>query len=141
MPTVPKFLFSIGIIVLVGIASPYPAYAGRAEAQNAFNRGDYAEAVRQFRPLAEQGDAEAQANLGSAYAVGGGVPKDSAQAFYWHSKAARQGYAPAQMLLGLAYANGDGVPQDRSQAIFWWRKAAAQGDPVARQLLNSLGIN
>ncbi len=60
-----------------------PAWAGLDEGRAAFQRGDYATALREWRPLAEQGVAEAQYNLGVMYGNGEGVPQDEAQAYMW----------------------------------------------------------
>jgi TPR repeat protein len=49
----------------------------------AYNRGDYATALREWRPLAAQGHARAQYNLGFMYASGQGVPQDYAEAVKW----------------------------------------------------------
>jgi uncharacterized protein len=88
------------------------------------------------RPLAEEGHANAQGNLGVMYANGQGVPQDYAQALIWTRKAANQGDAVAQNNLGVMYRDGQGVPQDYAQALIWLRKAADQGDAVAQ---NNLG--
>ena len=76
---------------------------------------------------AEQGDAEAQTNLGLAYYNGEGVAKDFAEAVRWFRKAAEQGHAEAQLHLGMLYATGDGIPQDDKEAVRWWRQSAEQG--------------
>jgi len=78
----------------------------------AYQRGDYATALRLWRPLADRGVAEAQFHIGTAYASGAGVPRDFAEAAKWFRKAAEQGYLAAQLLLGVAYTTGRGVPQD-----------------------------
>ncbi len=57
----------------------------------AWGRGDYDRAVQEFRPLAEQGHAQAQVNLGIMYSQGRGVPKDYVQAYRWYTLAAGQG--------------------------------------------------
>ena len=57
----------------------------------AFNRGDYATALKELRPLAAQGNAAAQALLGMMYEEGQGVPQDDVQAYVWLSLAAAQG--------------------------------------------------
>ena len=61
---------------------------------------------------AEQGDAEAQNNLGLAYYNGKGVTQDYVEAVKWWRKAAKQSNANAQYKLGLIYADGWGVKQD-----------------------------
>ncbi len=57
----------------------------------AWGRGDYDTALREFRLLAEQGHAEAQLYLGIMYSQGLGVPKDFVQAYRWYTLAADQG--------------------------------------------------
>ena len=94
-------------------------------------RGDYATALRQWRPLAEQGDADAQFNVGNAYHTGQGVPQDDAEAVKWYRKAAEQGDVMAQHNLGALYCKGQGVPQDDVLAHMWFSLAAAQGNEEA----------
>jgi len=71
-------------------------------------------------------DAEAQYNLGVMYATGRGVPQDDAEAVRWYRLAAEQGDADAQGNLGFMYGNGQGVPQDYVEAHMWANLAAAQ---------------
>ncbi len=66
------------------------------EGAAAYQRGDYATALRLLRPLAEQGDAAAQNNLGVISANGRGVPQDDAEAAKWFRLAAEQGLVEAQ---------------------------------------------
>ena len=61
---------------------------------------DDAEAVKWFRKAAEQGDADAQVNLGLMYANGRGVPEDYVRAFAWFNLAAAQGFEPAKKYKG-----------------------------------------
>jgi hypothetical protein len=73
-----------------------------------------------WRPLADQGNASAQALLGVIYEAGHeGVPQDYAEAVKWFRRAADQGVTGAQTLLGEMYAIGRGVPQDYVQAYRW----------------------
>ncbi len=89
-----------------------PAWAGFDEAEAAYELGDYETAIRELRPLAEQGHAKAQVMLGGMYASGKGVPQDYAEWVKWYRKAAEQGHAKAQNKLGLMYKDGQGVSQD-----------------------------
>lgn len=82
--------------------------------------------VQKLRTMAEGGNADAQANLGVAYANGEGVPQDGAEAAKWYRKAADQGNARAQNNLGLMYAKGQGVPQDGAEAHKWFNLAASK---------------
>ena len=109
-----------------------PAWAGFDEGVAALQRGDYATAHREWRPLAEQGNAKAQHNLGVMYEIGEGVPQDFAEAVKWYRKAAEQGVADAQFNLGIMYGNGQGVPQNDAEAVKWYRKAAEQGVAIAQ---------
>ena len=77
---------------------------------------------------AEQGNADAQFNLGVMYDTGQGVRQDYAQAVQWYRKAAEQGNAKAQYNLGLMYANGKGARQNLVIAKEWFGKACDNGD-------------
>jgi hypothetical protein len=90
---------------------------------------DYVEAAKWFRKAAEQGDAEAQYNLGVMCYTGEGVQQDYAEAVKWYRKAADQGHAKAQNNLSLMYYKGDGVPQDYVLAHMWHNLAALGGPP------------
>ena len=88
-----------------------------SDADAAYRRGDYANALRISRPLESLDYAAAQNNLGFMYANGQGVVQDYAEALKWYRLAAAQDYAAAQYNLGFMYANGQGVPQDYAQAL------------------------
>jgi len=120
-----------------------PAWAGLDEGVAAYDRGDYAAALREWRPLAKQGNANAQYNLGIMYNNGRGVPQDYAEAVKWYRKAAEQGMAEAQVNLGVMYMyyNGHGVPQDLAEAVKWNRMAAEQGDAGAQYNLGVMYDN
>ena len=107
----------------------------------AYERGDYAVALREWRPLAEQGDADAQSFLGLTYAEGKGVPQDYIEAAKWYRKAAEQGHASAQYNLGVRHDNGEGVPQDDAEAVKWYCKAAEQGDVWAQNHVGTMYAN
>ena len=107
----------------------------------AYQAGDYATALREWRPLAEQGNAMAQYVLGVMYRDGQGVPQDYRETEKWYQKAAAQGFAPAQFNLGVMYEYGQGVPQDHKEALKWYRKAAEQGDADAQTNLGSMYVN
>ena len=70
-----------------------------------------ADELEALKTAAEQGDADAQYDLGSIYASGAGIPEDDAKAVYWYRKAAEQGYVSAQNSLGLMYAKAQGSPR------------------------------
>lgn len=108
------------------------------------NWGDYATALRLWRPIAEQGDALAQNSLGFMYDKGRGVLQDYDQAVHWFRKAAEQGWSEAQYNIGYMYDNGYGVPQDCVQAHMWYNLAAArsaQGDILEMAIKNRTNRN
>ena len=104
----------------------------------AYERGDYATALREWRPLAEHGDAGAQVALGVMYINGQGVPQDYPKAVVLFRLAADQGNAGAQVKLGAMYEEGKGVPQDLVLAHKWYNLASASGDTVSIQLRDNL---
>jgi len=108
-----------GMLLLCAVATMYcgSAIAGVTEGIAAMVKRDYVTALRELRPAAERGDAEAQYRLGRMYEFGQGVPVDKAQAMTWFRKSVAQGNASAQLELGVIYATGDGVAQDDVQAV------------------------
>ncbi len=132
--TTPKAKFA-GLALIAALFAGFtlgltaPAWAGLDEGVAAAKRGDYATALREWRPLAEQGNAKAQYNLGIIYLNGEGVPQDYAKAVGWWRKAAEQGHAGAQFNLGFMYYNGRGVPQDYAHAHMWLNLVASTSPP------------
>src|SRR5262249_19022911 len=111
--------------VAMRLASPAD---GAAEAEAAFQKAEYAKALRIARPLAEAGDPRAETVLGSAYYRGRSVPQNDSEAAKWFRLAADKGNAVARFTLGVMYGEGRGVPQDYAEAARWYRRAAGQGD-------------
>ncbi|MGZ9146697.1 MAG: tetratricopeptide repeat protein, partial [Nitrospira sp.] len=109
-------MFVLSIFCLV-----VPAWADFQAGMTAYDGEDYATAMREWQPLAEQGDALAQYHVGLLYHKGRGVPQDDAQARKWYANAAAQGQAKAQFSLGTLYFNGEGGPKDYQQALRWFR--------------------
>lgn len=97
----------------------------------AYAGGDYDAALREFEPLAERGDAEAQAKLGHMYEKGHGLPRDYDEAMKWYRLAGEQGHAEAQYGVGMLFRNGLYGRQDFIQAHIWFTLAAAQGHDAA----------
>ena len=104
----------------------------------AYQRGEYATALSEWRPLAEQGDAATQNNLGVMYEIGQGVAQDYAEAVKWYREAAEQGHANAQFNLSVLYNIGEGVSEDHAEALNWTRKAAGQGHAQAQLCLGMI---
>jgi TPR repeat protein len=93
----------------------------------------YKEAAAWYRKAAEQGNAEAQTNLGVLYEQGQGVPQNFKEAAAWHRKAAEQGHAGGQDNLGACYFNGQGVKRDLTLSYMLWSLGAKGGDATAAE--------
>jgi TPR repeat protein len=125
------------LVLAVGFAGSVAAGTFE-DAVAAYEREEYATALRLLRPLADQGSAEAQLKLGTMYDEGWGVSQDHAAALRWYRKAADQSNAPAQYILGAVYLDGVFVPQDYAVAASWFRKAADQGIDGAQYHLGNM---
>ena len=122
---------ALAVALLVSLAAP--AWAGLYEGWAAYQRGDFDTAFWEWKPLAEQGHAEAQFNIGLMYDKGQGMAQDYAEAAKWYRRAAEQGHAFAQAKLGSMYYDGRGVPQNYVEAHLWFNLAAARGFGAARK--------
>jgi TPR repeat protein len=118
---VKKPVLACALFSVVGFAADFQA------GLDAYNRGDFATALKEWQPLAEQGEANSQYNMGLLYARGQGVAQDYKQALGWYEKAAEQGVPAAEYNLGVMYANGQGVAASPEQAEKWFLKAAEKG--------------
>ena len=124
------------LIVAAALSAPLLSFAAepiKADAgKQAFQNKDYATAYREWKPLADKGDANAQFNLGVMFAWGLGVEQDVNEAMRLYHLAADQGNAQAEYRLGYRYAHGWGVQQDFAEASHWYQLAADQGDGAAQ---------
>jgi TPR repeat protein len=130
-----SFAMKSSLLALALVLSFSPAVEAQdlSKGFDAWRRGDYASALRVFQPLAEQGNAEAQLNLGLMYAFGKGVPRNYSFAEKWYGKAAEQGNGVAQFNLGRMYEEGQGVPQNYSEAYIWYSLAVSSGQLAVAQ--------
>ena len=95
--------------------------------QSAYAAGRFIDALRIWRPRAEQGDARAAFGLGLLYDLGEGVGQDAEAALSWYRRAAEAGYAPAEFNVGVMYDSGVGRARDPTDAASWYARAAAHG--------------
>ena len=110
--------FSLSLsIVSIGMSWSGDYQKGLDAAQN----GNYTAALKEWRPLAEQGHSESQFVLGLLYRNGKGVEKDFSTAIKWYLLAAENGHAKAQAKLGYMYVNGEGVNKNYVRAYMWGR--------------------
>lgn len=90
----------------------------------AYDRADYASALKIWLPKAQEGDAAAQLYVGEIFEKGLGAQVDYQAAAQWYEKAANQGNFQAQLNLGHLYEKGLGVAQNQETAMRWYRKSA-----------------
>ncbi len=135
-----KRLLALSVVLLsIMVGTPVQS-ADFAKGLDAYRMGDYATAFEEWIPLAEQGNASAQYNLGVMYRNGDDVNQDYDSAVNWYILAAEQGHDVAQFKLGLMYDMGIGVNRDISTAVMWYTLAAEQGNSSARYRLDSMSL-
>ena len=139
------FSRKLGLIVLVmlvaEIGALQSAWGGFQEGVAAQRENDYATALKEYRPLAEQGHLGSQLKMGLYYERGYGVPKDDKEAVRWYRMAAEQGDLQARLKLGWMYESGHGVPQNNVEAVRWYRMVAEQGIPKAQLIMGIMYEN
>ena len=123
-----KNLLILPVLLLTLLVGTPASSADWKKGAAAYQSSDFATALREWTPLAKQGNADAQFNLGLMYHEGQGVPQDDKTAAKWWKLAAEQGDAGAQSNLGAMYYNGYGVIKDYVYAHMWWNIAASSGD-------------
>jgi TPR repeat protein len=97
------------------------------EGKQAYLSQDYAKALEILKPLAENGNSQAQITLGLMYDYGHGVKKDPAESIKWYLMAAEQGVPLVQHDMGVKYFQGQGVEQNYQEAAKWWEMSANAG--------------
>ncbi|MBH1993044.1 MAG: SPOR domain-containing protein [Sphingomonadaceae bacterium] len=114
-----------------------PVLADVKTGVDAWQQGDYAKAIGEWRPLAQAGDPDAQFNLGQAYKLGRGVQPDLNAAMDWYRKAAAQGHLRAEDNLGLLmFQQGD-----RAGAMPYLQRASMRGEPRAQYIVGTALFN
>lgn len=126
------------LVLALVVALAAPVRAGVVQGMVAYYLGDYTTALREFRPLADHGNAQAQYYLGAMYHFGQGVAQDYAEALRWYRLAVAQGNADAQSNLGLMYTHGTGVAQNDGEAVKWLRLAVKQRHAEAHWILGNM---
>ncbi len=112
------------------IAPGSAAWADTKAGVDDWSRGDYAGALREWQAGAAHGDADAEFNLGQAYMLGRGVPRDLVHAEALFAKAAAQGHLRANDNYGLLlFQRGE-----HARAMPYIKGAADRGDPRAQYL-------
>ncbi len=126
-------LLALPLFILMAVCQ---AYAGLEEGLTALAEGNYGKAYAEINPLAFEGNAEAQFNLGLMYAKGLWVSQNDGEAVKWYRKAAEQGHDQARLNLGLTYYNGLGVAQNSVEGFKWAILSADQGNKQAKEIMD-----
>ncbi len=125
--------FALLLMTFVASASQADTKAG----YDLWNRGDFAGAVAEWRPLAIAGDPVAQYDMAQAYQLGRGVEQDPKLAESWYAKAAAQGLPKARDNYGMIlFQNGN-----RAAALPYIEESAARGEPRAQYVLATALFN
>lgn len=119
------------LAALALIAAAPSALADTKAGVDAWAQGDYAKALKVWRPLAQAGDADAQFNLGQAYKLGRGVPQDMNAALDWYQKALVQGHRQAEDAFGLLLFQ----QSRRVEAMPYLQRSAERGEVRAQYLV------
>jgi len=136
-------LSAAGLLTLSGASlATFPAtsYASLDAAMKAWAAGDYHTAAKVLKPRADEGDAEAQFNLGLYYFQGLGGDRNYSEAAKLFRDAAEQGHIMAANNLGAMNMDGRGIPRNLPEAWFWFAIVAHRGDQaggVLRDLVAS----
>ena len=101
--------------------------ASYEEGKQAYLNKDYETALKILKPLAEDGDSQAQITMGLMYDYGHGVDKNPAESIKWYRMAAEQGVPLVQHDIGVKYFQGQGVEQNYLEAAKWWEMSANAG--------------
>ena len=134
-----RFIFALCALFACVQFIAVPAQASAQKGISAFQRGQYAEALKHLEPAAEKGDAAAMNALGQMYTSGSGVAKDLNKAAAFFLKAAELGNADAQQNLGSALMLGEGIEQDMVEALKWFIISARSGNSSAAAYGNNVG--
>ncbi len=144
------FVIVVTLLLMVGSLAlgSLSAFAGCSAAEDAYLRPSpgavkqltsaETEALMRLRAAAEQGDVEAQWQLGCLHASGNGVPQDKTEAMRLFRKAAEQNHLGAINMLGLMFEHGDGIPKDEAEAARWFQQAADLGYYAAQLNLGEM---
>ena len=109
-------IFCLTLVILLGSAGNSES-ADFQKGLTAAQSGDFATALREWTPLAKQGDVNAQYNLGVMYDQGDGVSQDYKTAVKWYTLAAKQRHAFAQSNLGQMWSKNHRVSAGVTQVV------------------------
>ncbi len=120
------------IILAIALLFTTSAFAEIEAARDLMDKGKFAEAMKELRPAARSGNADAEELIGVMYAMGLGVKRDDRRAFEWYMRSSLKGHPGAQSGVGWYYEVGRGMEApDLVRAYTWYVLSAIGGDPDA----------
>lgn len=111
------------VAISLALATLNLAHAGSQEGRLAYLNKNYAAALQELLPAAQEGDAGAQGMVGDMYLNGLGVGKNFAESAKWFQLAADNGDINSMNALGRLYVQGQGVAQNHDLARTWFRRS------------------
>ena len=130
---VKSHLTKTGLAVLALVLGAQAVVADVKTGVDAWTRGEYETAVKQWREPALKGDPDAQFNMGQAYKMGRGVKTDLVVALDWYKKAAARGHLQAADSYGHLLHYMGKVPE----SLPYLQASADRGDPRGQYLLGT----
>ncbi|MFV1985239.1 MAG: tetratricopeptide repeat protein [Thiohalomonadales bacterium] len=122
-----KYL-SYAFLFIIIISPPISGHTDTlSDGFKAFEKKNYKQAYKIWKPLADAGNADAQYNIGLLLKNGKGVTHDHRKALFSFLAAAKQGHAEAQYNAGMMFRLAQGISRSNKDAVIWWQRAAAQG--------------
>ncbi len=112
-----------------------PSHAQQDKAKNAYLAGNYTAAYQDWLERAQNGEPEAQFNLGFLFENGQGVNQDFFTAARWYDLAARQNYPAADQMLRAVHGRIEKATQDK---LATWLPNAERGDPISQLALSEI---
>ncbi|RVU84854.1 sel1 repeat family protein [Leucothrix sargassi] len=126
-----SFFSKIAAITALIVALSSSAWADVEKGRQLMEQSKFTEAMQEFLPLAQAGNADAEELIGVMYAMGLGVKKDDRRAFEWYMRASMKAHPGAQSGIAWHYEVGRGVEVDLVRAYMWYVLSAIGGDPDA----------
>ncbi len=126
------------LMLWLGMVLCLLACSENTDAKLAFERGDYEASFQLWKPLAIDGDLDAQNYIAIHYYLGLGVKKDYREALKWFQKSAMKGHVDALKNYGMMHQNGYGIPVDYTEAYMWFYAAYRLGNKHVEKYMNDL---
>ena len=122
---------SVIFLTLLALSTAQPVFADVEKGRQLMEQSRFDEAMQEFLPAAQAGNADAEELIGVMYAMGLGVKRDDRRAFEWYLRASMKAHSGAQSGIGWYYEVGRGVSKDLVRAYMWYVLSAIGGDPDA----------